>query len=418
MTLQDPPIEIATTRDWAAIGRLFSAAFHRPYDEADRANEAIVYEPERGLLVRDGGSVVAHASAYSRELTVPGAVLPAAHVSAVMVAATHRRRGLLTRLMTRQLREVRDAGREPVAALWASEGRIYPRFGYGLASHRVEFHIDTREVGPPAQVGPAPQTGPAAQVGLIRVADPVACRAELAAHYDRLRPERPGWSSRDDRWWTHLLRDAPGDRRGATERRGARFEGPDGLDGYALFRTRSAWTDWNPQGEVRVEEVVAATPEAYAALWRFLLTIDLTRGVTYPFATLDEPLQHLVEEPRQLGGRLLDALWLRVVDVPGALAGRRYATGIDTVLEVTDDLLPENSGRWRLTGDATGADCARTEEPAEIACGVRDLAAVFLGGTPLTALPAGRVRELRPGAVARAGIAFGWHRQPASFEIF
>lgn len=406
MSQQEPPVETATAADWDAIGRFFAAVFLHTHDEEEYASEGTLYEPQRGLLVRDRDAVVAHATAYSRELTVPGAVLPAAHVTLVAVAPTHRRQGLLRRLMARQLRDVREAGREPLAALWASEGRIYPRFGYGLATRRLQLRIDTHEVGPP----PA---------GPVRVADPDDCRSELAGLYDRIRPERPGWSSRDDRWWRHLLRDAPSKRGGATERRVARYDGPDGLDGYATFRTRSEWSDWSPRGEVQVESVVAATDQAYAALWRFLLTIDLTRTVSYSYAALDEPLQYLVEEPRQLGGRLLDGLWVRLVDVPGALAGRRYATDIDVVLEVTDDLLPENSGRWRLTGDSTGAHCARTRDPADLACQVTDLGAVFLGGTPLTALPpTGRVRELRPGALVRASIAFGWHRPPNSPEVF
>lgn len=405
MTHQESPVESASAADWDAIWQFFNTAFHLPPDDEEKASEARLYEPQRGLLVRDGGQVVAHAAAYSRELTVPGAVLPAAHVSLVAVAATHRRQGLLRRLMTRQLRDVHDAGREAIAVLWASEGRIYPRFGYGLATQRLHLSIDTHEVGPPPPVGP------------VRVASAASCQAELAELYDRLRPDRPGWSSRDERWWRHLLRNTQS-KDGPSEQWAACYAGPDGLEGYATFRTRSNWSDWIPQGEVKVEQVVAATGQAYTALWRFLLTIDLTRTVSYSFAALDEPLQHLVEEPRQLRGRLLDGLWVRLVDVPRALAARRYATDIDTVLEITDDLLPENSGRWRLSAGPTGAECTRTSEPAELACDVRDLGAVFLAGTPLTALAAGRVREVRPGALARASIAFGWHRQPNTQETF
>lgn len=405
MNHQEPTVEIATAADWDAIGRFFAAAFHLPLDDEEHTSKARLYEPQRGLLIRDGERIVAHAAAYSRELTVPGAVLPAAHVSLVAVAATHRRQGLLSRLMARQLRDIHHAGREAVALLWASEGRIYPRFGYGLATQRLHLRIDTHEVGPPPPGGP------------IRVASAASCQPALAELYDRLRPERPGWSSRDERWWNHLLRNSRS-KDGTTEQWVACHTGPDGLDGYATFRTRSEWSDWIPRGEVRVEQVVAATGQAYAALWRFLLTIDLTRTVSFPFAALDEPLPHLVEEPRQLGGRLLDGLWVRLIDVPAALAGRRYATDIDIVLEITDDLLPENSGRWRLTGGPAGARCTRTQDPGDLACEVRDLGAVFLGGTPLTALPARRVHELRPGALTRASIAFGWHRQPTCQEVF
>src|SRR5690606_513793 len=100
----------------------------------------------RTLVVTDGAALVGVAGAFTRDMTVPGAVVPAAHVTMVGVAPTHRRRGLLRRLMHRQLREVYEARREPFAVLWASEGRIYQRFGYGLATTKLSLEIDTTEV--------------------------------------------------------------------------------------------------------------------------------------------------------------------------------------------------------------------------------------------------------------------------------
>ncbi|HEY0696829.1 MAG TPA: GNAT family N-acetyltransferase [Micromonospora sp.] len=412
MTDHDTTIGVARPGDWTEIAAMLSSVFHDATPAESQEIDGRTFEPDRSLLVRDGGAVVAHAGAYTRELTVPGAVLPAAHVTQVGVAPTHRRRGLLTRLMHRQLREVHAAGREPLAVLWASEGRIYPRFGYGLAAQRLAVEADLGEL---ELTGGTAAPG----AGRLRLAEPETVRAELAAVHDRLRPYRPGWSSRDERWWHRLLADPPALREGATARRAVLYEGPDGVDGYALFRTRGSWDHRGPRGEVVVGELAADGPGAYAALWRFLLTVDLARDLSFRFAAVDEPVQHLVDEPRRLGTRLLDCLWLRIVDVPAALAARRYATGVDVVFEVTDDLLPANAGRWRLTGDAAGARCDRTGQPADLACDVRDLAAVYLGGPGLGALTAaGRVRELRPGAAVRAGAAFGWHRAPVSQEIF
>ena len=134
---------------------------------------------------------------------------------------------------------------------------------------------------------------------------------------------------------------------------------------------------------------------------------------------MDEPLLWLVNEPRRLGAELSDALWVRLVDVPAALAARRYATDIDVVVEVTDELLPENAGRWRLVGGPSGAECTASTAPARLACDVRALGELYLGGAGLGALAAaGRVRELVPGTVAAVGPAFGWHRAPAPMEVF
>ncbi|WP_091202567.1 GNAT family N-acetyltransferase [Micromonospora narathiwatensis] len=401
---------VPRVEDFDEISALLALAFHGSPEPELREVQRAVFEPDRALLVRDGGTAVAHAGAYTRELTVPGAAVPAAHVTMVGVAPTHRRRGLLTGLMRRQLREVRDAGREPVAVLWASEGRIYPRFGYGLAAQHLTLSCDTTELRLPE---------PAAAEGPLRLDRPAAHQAELARLYDRVRADRPGWSSRDERWWAYVLADVKTLRDGATERRVLLHEGPTGLDGYALYRTKAEWGRGGPCGEVRVDEVVAADPGAYVALWRLLLSIDLTRRLSFGAAAVDEPLLRLVNEPRQLGAHLDDALWVRLVDVPAALAARRYAVDVDMVVEVTDELLPENAGRWRLAGGPSGATCGATTAPAQLACDVRALGELYLGGAGLGALAAaGRVRELVPGTLAAAGPAFGWHRAPAPMEVF
>lgn len=403
-------VVLPRAEDFDEIAGLLALAFHGGLDPGLLEVERGIFEPERGLLVRDGTTAVAHAAAFTRELGVPGASVPAAHVTMVSVAPTHRRRGLLTALMRRQLREIRDAGREPVAVLWASEGRIYPRFGYGLAAQRLTISCDTTELRVPE---------PASVPGTLRLDQPAARQAELARLYDRVRADRPGWSSRDERWWRYVLADVKSLREGATERRVLLHEGPAGLDGYALFRTKEEWDRGGPRGEVRVDEVVAENPDAYLALWRLLLSIDLTRRLSCRTAAVDEPLLWLVNEPRQLGAQLSDGLWVRVVDLPAALAARRYATDVDVVIEVTDELLPENAGRWRLVGSPTGATCTATAEPARLACDVRALGELYLGGAGLGALAAaGRVRELAPGTLAAAAPAFGWHRAPAPMEVF
>ncbi|WP_320069305.1 GNAT family N-acetyltransferase [Micromonospora sp. RTGN7] len=410
MTNTALPVRVGHGDDSDELVRLIEIAFHTTLGEELREAERGTWEPERSLLIHDGPDLVAHVSAFTRELTVPGATVPAAHVSGVAVLPTHRRRGLLTRLMRRQLRELRDAGREPVAVLWASEGRIYPRFGYGLAARELTIECATTELRLPA-VGAAE--------GRLRLDRPASRQPELARLYDRVRADRPGWSDRDDRWWRYVLGDPTAERGGATERHVALHEGPDGgIDGYALWRSRRGSDQAGPYGVTIVEEMVAATPVARLALWRLLVSLDLVRRLSYR-GPVDEPLLFLVDEPRRLEARLADALWVRVVDVPAALAARRYAAAVDLVVEVTDDLLPENAGRWRLTGGPDGARCVPTDRPADLACDVRALGELYLGGTGLTALAdAGRVDERRPGALAAAGPAFTWHRAPSGMGEF
>ena len=405
-------LRTGTAGDWEQISRLMGVLFHSADEEDLRDVEGAVFEPDRSLVATDGDEIVGHAAAYTRDLTVPGAVLPAAHVTLVGVAPTHRRRGLLSRMMRRQLAEIAAAGREPIAVLWASETRIYPRYGYGLAAQRLTAEMMTREVSVPAAEPPAPGT----RLRLVRPAEAIA---EFAKVYEELRPDRTGWSSRDDRWWRFVLADLPPLREGGTPLQGVVHETPHGPTGYALWRTKEKWEAHGPDATVHVREVVAADPGTYAALWRFLLGIDLVRTATASFLSVDEPLQHLVDEPRRLGLRVLDGLWVRIADLPGALAARRYAADVDVVLDVTDPLLPANTGRWRLTGGPGGAACTPTTDPADLAGTVLELGAAYLGGTTLTTLAAaGRVRELTAGSLVRASAAFGWHRSPNPTEVF
>jgi predicted acetyltransferase len=401
-------LRAGTPADLDAISDLISLVFHEKTGAEQRAAEQSITEPERSVVAVDGAAVVGHATALTRELTVPGGVVPAAHVTGVGVAPTHRRRGLLTSMMHSQLTGLAQAGREPVAVLWASETSIYPRFGYGPAATRLYLQIMNREVTLPAPAG--------APVGRLRMVEPVAAMSELEAVYERLRPERVGWSGRGEKWWRYILTDNDERQGDATPLRAVLYETADGPAAYALWRGESRWNEWGPDVKIRVGEVAAADPEAYAAIWRFLLAIDLARTVEYPYAAVDDPLQYLVDEPRRLGRSLADALWVRLIDLPAALEARRYAAAVDVVFEVTDPLLESNSGRWRLTGGPGKATCTPAGDPPDFACTITELGAVYLGGTSLAALAAaGRVRQLG-GELPSA--AFGWHHLPNPLEVF
>ncbi|WP_433376192.1 GNAT family N-acetyltransferase [Actinoplanes sp. CA-142083] len=395
----------ATAEDHDAIVDLLGYVFHHDYDDEARALERTILEPERSLVAEDDGAIVGHTTALSRDLTVPGAVLPAAHVTGVGVAPTHRRRGLLSAMMRRQLTEVA----EPIAVLWASETTIYPRFGYGPSAGVMSLTAMTRELRIRPEV-------PGADLRL-KLIDPKKSRDELAAIFARVAESRVGWSSRPGAWWDFHLADLKDNRGGATSRHGVICHDADGNPaGYALWRVKSKWDEYGPDAQVRVMEVAADDPGVYAALWRFLLGIDLARSLSYDAGAVDEPLFLMVDEPRRLGRKYEEALWIRVVDLPSALEARRYQTAVDVVLEVTDPLLPANAGRWRLTGGPDKASCVRTEESPDLAMTVTDLGALYLGGTSLGSLiGSGRVRALTANVPTAA---FGWHRAPNPIEVF
>jgi predicted acetyltransferase len=186
-------------------------------------------------------------------------------------------------------------------------------------------------------------------------------------------------------------------------------------DGYALYAVRPAHDDDGPAGEVGVRELVAATPEARAALWAYLLDQDLTRTVTWHLAPADEPLWLMLADPRAVRRTAWDGLWVRIVDVAAALSARSYRTTADLVFEVTDAFCAGNAGRYRLA-DGT---CAPTGAEPDIALDVSALGAAYLGGPTLRELAAaGRVQELRPGALDRASAAFRGGVAPWCAELF
>ncbi len=400
-------LRAATPTDLAAISTLTDLVFHRKRSDEEHELRRLLAEPERSLVVEDAGQIVGHTTVRTRDLTVPGAIVPAAHVTGVGVAPTHRRRGLLRSMMQRQLGEIAAAGNEPIAVLWASETSIYPRFGYGPAAARLHLEIATRELR---------LSAPPAGTGQLRLVEPTAAVAELAAVYDQLRPSRVGWSSRDERWWRLVLNEPEEGADDGSVLHGVIYDGPDGPAGYALWRAVGAWDDYGPNARVLIREVAADDATAYQAIWEFLLGIDLARRASFEFAAVDEPLQYLVDEPRRLGTTYCDALWVRLIDLPGALAARRYAAEIDVVIEVGDPLLAANTGRWRLIGGPDKATCTRTREPADFSCTVTELGAAYLGATSLGALAAaGRITRHTDNLPSAA---FGWDRLPNPTEVF
>lgn len=395
-----------------AVGTAFHGGFHAD----DLAMFRSLFEPERSLAAFEDGRIVGTAGIYTRELTVPGAVMSVAAVTLVGVLATHRRRGVLTALMRRQLDDVR-AAREPVAALWASEAAIYGRFGYGRAARHATLGL---RIGG-ARLAPGVPT-PGGRTLLLEATE---AAERIAPLYDRVRRERVGHLDRTEAWWRRRTADPEHRRDGKGPLRAAVHEDETGaVDAYALYAVAPGWTD-GPDNRAVLRELVADGPEATAAMWAFVLGLDLVRTVEWDIAPPDEPYGELVSGPQDARVELGANLWIRLVDVPAALSARAYAAPLDVVLEVDDAFCPWNGRRYRLAVGAAGvgvagaATCERTDAPADVACSAANLGAAYLGGTPLAALHAiGRVRELTPGAVARATHAFGWTREPWCPEIF
>jgi len=398
----DVRIREVAPEEGRALFAAIEASFSARLDEAELASELSVFEPDRALAAVDDGRIVGGVGAYTLEVSVPGGELPMAGITGVGVLPTHRRRGVLTALIRRQMDDLRERG-EVLAGLWASEGSIYGRFGYAPAVLAAELSVArarSRFARDPARSG------------AIRLVDKAAALQAMSGPYDAVRRTVPGMMARSDEWWGHAFADLESWRDGGGALLFAIHEDAGEIDGYAAYRVIHHWHQ-GTGNVLRVQELAASNDSAHADLWRYCLDVDLIETIEATLRPVDEPLALLLADPRAVTTRLRDSLWLRPIDVSGALAGRRYAAEGSLVLDVADEFCPWNTGTYVLEGGPEGAACARGGGSPDLSLSVADLGAAFLGGTrPSSLARAGRVVEHVPGALARADAMFGWDRAP------
>jgi predicted acetyltransferase len=382
------------------IGQYFGAA---PTEEQlDRFTQ--VLPVERMHAAFEDGEIVGGAGAFPFELSVPGGELPCGGVTVVGVYPTHRRRGVLRTLMHAQLHDIHERG-EPIAALWASEETIYGRFGYGLAAWCGEARIK-REWTAFAQ--------PLERRGRTRFVTPEEARDLLPPVWEALMRERPGVFRRSPAWW-ELRRTRMPDEEKANPKRFVVLELDGTVQAYAIYRQFPDFDAGVSNARLEVQEAVGASPQATAEIWRFLVDIDWYATLEVGLLPVDHELFYLLSNPRRMGFRKGDSLWVRLVDVGAALSGRAYAGSSSVVLDVRDAVCPWNEGRWRVSADGA----SRTDDAAEIALDVSTLGAAYLGSVSFAELRNGlRLEELADGAVSRADELFAW--RPAAWcpEIF
>ncbi|GAA2219957.1 amikacin resistance N-acetyltransferase Eis2 [Promicromonospora sukumoe] len=400
------------------------------HDDLDATPSPLTWERAVGVEA-DGaeGLVAMHASYPFGHFPVPGAELPTAGLTWVGVHPQHRRRGLLSAMIDLHLARSVERG-EPLSALFAAEAAIYGRFGYGHAADDLRLDIPR---------GAALRDVPGAERHTLRVE--VASREKHGALVDRLHRaagaapagvpglNRPGWVTRETEELQAVLWDDAPIHRGGRESRRIMIVELDGEPrGYVTFRRNLSWEPTGPRGQVSAGEVVALDAAAARALWGALLDLDLSNEVSPFILPVDDVITQLLVNLRAAAPRTPDNLWVRLVDVPAALAGRQYAADVDVTLAVTDSRLPANAGVYRLRAEAFGPASVERVDPEfeapDLSLDVRELGAAYLGGKSLATLAAAGLVTVhsrpgqQPGALARASAAFGWPVAPGSSWVF
>ena len=361
------------------------------------------FDLTRSLAVFEGSNIIGGCQAHRLEMSIPGGTSAVAGVANVAVQPTHTRQGVMSRMMRRQMNDIHEWG-EPLAALFASESAIYGRFGYGVGTVHESWQIDRHHNTYAKKLESS---------GRIVFVEPDDAVKKFPEVFRRSTQGRPGVFPKHPHKWEEEAR-APEAHEPQPRVRGrgrgglfyAAYEEDGRIDGYAIYRSN--------RPTITVTELMAATREAAAALWRFCFDLDLMSSTEAIKRPPDDPLPWMLLDPRRLQRTVRDGVWLRVVDARAALEQRSYTeAGHSITLEVRDDLCPWNNGRFKLEGSAKGASCRATDSSPDLSIDVSGLASAYLGAVGFTTLAeAGLADEHTPGALRRADRMFAVQRQP------
>jgi predicted acetyltransferase len=392
-----------------------SIAFNHRMSDAEIENDLHTVELDRFVGAIEGEAIVGCAGAYSFGLTVPGGQVPVAGLTAVGVLPTHTRRGILRQMMSWIFDQARER-REPIAILWASEAAIYQRFGYGPGTQQSFFEAPRDKIR---------FVQPVESRGRMRIVDIDEANRRFPPLYEGVRRGLPGAITRNEaRWRWEFLADHEWHRHGNGEMVRALLEVDGEARGYTTYRQLSDWDRSGPKGVLTVTEVLGLDSAAEQTIWQWLFGIDLIATVRGWRGPVPHPLQLMITEPRRLAMMLNDGTWLRIIDLPAALEARSYEGPGSVTIEVTDAFCPSNAGTWQLEVPDGGVTRAAVRPaPAgarvDVSLDIGAVAAVYLGAFRFRDLvQAGRARECRPGAIARADALFATSQAPSNTTMF
>ncbi|MFE5943810.1 GNAT family N-acetyltransferase [Streptomyces sp. NPDC056480] len=369
----------------------------------------------RTLGAYDRGRTVATFRSFRQEVsTVGGGSLTADAITQVTVAPTHRRRGLLSRMMGADLAAAKERG-DAIATLIAAEYPIYGRYGFGPASSTAAWSVDVGRTGLDPRRSGRPEDG-----GRIDLTDADEIRKVGPEVYGRLGLVRAGVTDRTPRGWDvgtgRAVSDGPWQ-----EPYYAVYRAESGeVEGYVAYTADDKWDDAKqPMNTATVRDLIAVTPAAERALWHYLCSVDWITTVRSGYRAPDDPLPLLLPDPR--AAKLLtyaDMLWVRVLDVVRVLEGRTYPVTDGLVLDLRDGG-GFAGGRYRLDASPDGVSCVRTDGSADLAFDIAELGVLAFGDESAVRLTRlGRVEELTAGAAARADLLFRTPLRPFSPDIF
>ena len=384
--------------------------FGEDLDDKDRDPERFLalIPLDRTVAAFDGGEIVGTLGTHPLRVTVPGgASIPMAGTTMVTVQNTHRRQGVLRAMMRDHLDDA-AAREEALAGLWASETPIYGRFGFGHATSRevVEAAKGTLSISTSGE-------------GVVRTIEPDRVAKLLPAIYDDVLAHRPGMLSRSDHWWKYqVVKDPEHWREGDTAKRFVVYEVGNQIEGYAIYRQKSDWGDLVPNGQVKVIEALAISDRAHSGLWNYLGNVDLFPRLRFWNLPADDPLWWKLAEPRRVQRKRSDGLWVRIMDVPGALGARTYESDGSIRIGVDDQFRPDTSGVYELAVSDGEGKIVEVDDEAEVELGIDALGALYLGGSNALSMAAAGLIDGLPEQISTLHRLFHTDAEPWCDSIF
>jgi predicted acetyltransferase len=352
--------------EWRTAADTMAAALHFPPSTDEKWPATVAsWEGSHSISAWDAVRCVGHGAYYFFDTSVPGGErLATAGVTRVGVRQTHTRQGILTSIMSRLMHDAHEQGR-PLATLRASEAVIYTRFGYGVAGEAIDYTITRPRLRP--DVGTA---------GTFTIIDRDDAMETIPALYDRIAFNRPGVIRRPEWMWRRYMEeflDGSKPRQVIVHR-----DGGGDADGFVDVET--AWDDDDRFAIATIHDLWGRTPDAEAALWRYVFDIDLVRTVKAQERPVDDLIRWFLIDRRDLQVRSVwDEQWVRLIDVDAALRARSYGSDETVTIAVRDRMLPHNNATWRIAGGKV--DKAAAPDNADLTVDVAALGAAYFGAT-------------------------------------
>jgi predicted acetyltransferase len=350
-------------------------------------------DPAWTLCAFSQGHLATSYAAWPLTMYLEGATVPVAGITMVATLPVYRRRNFLRKVTEAHFRRLHEEGGPSISALFASMAAIYQRYGYAAVSTRNGYSVEPQHL---RFTLPLPESGEFQEAG-------EADQRTMLDLYHRFASGKTGYLRRGEGMLV-----APGHPMSVLHSMPPALPAikliyrqagePQGYLIYSQVRDPSI----NPMGQrISVMDLVWLTPSAYQAIWGLLSRMDLVSRIDWLRAPPDDPLPHLLLEPRKLNATSADGLLARIVDVERALPQRRYTGEAELTFSLLDSVCPWNQGPWKLSVSPHGNRIVRTTEEAQLKMPVSTLAMLFFGQITATQAAAmGRLDEGVPGSLA------------------